>query len=136
MPFRNGCLLHRESWRSSGALKGFSSARPTSSRCGFFRSPKGHRRCRFRGHDVADFMPSTNVAAVPMIGTVKRKSIFRNDSQKLDSAFIEAGLPEKVLLVPLDWCFSAILRPQTGNTHRNPTTTNRQELRRQKKRFH
>lgn len=34
---------------------------------------------------------------------MKRKSIFRNDSQKLDAAFIEAGLPEKVLLVPLDF---------------------------------
>lgn len=34
---------------------------------------------------------------------MKRKSIFRNESQKLDAAFIEAGLPEKVLLVPLDF---------------------------------
>jgi transposase len=48
-------------------------------------------------------MPSTKVAAVPTIGTMKRKSIFRNNSQKLDAAFIEAGLPEKVLLVPLDF---------------------------------
>lgn len=34
---------------------------------------------------------------------MKRKSIFRNESQKLDAAFIEAGLPEKILLVPLDF---------------------------------
>lgn len=37
---------------------------------------------------------------------MKRKSIFRKDSQKLDAAFIEAGLPEKVLLVPLDFAKS------------------------------
>ena len=34
---------------------------------------------------------------------MKRKNIFRNESQKLDAAFIEAGLPERVLLVPLDF---------------------------------
>lgn len=34
---------------------------------------------------------------------MNRKTIFRNESQKLDSAFLEAGLPEKVLLVPLDF---------------------------------
>jgi hypothetical protein len=43
-------------------------------------------------------MPSTKVAAAPTISTMKRKSIFRNNSQKLDTAFIEAGLPGKVLL--------------------------------------
>jgi transposase len=37
---------------------------------------------------------------------MKRKSIFRKDSQKLDAAFIEAGRPEKVLLVPLDFAKS------------------------------
>lgn len=37
---------------------------------------------------------------------MKSKSIFRNNSQKLDSAFIEAGLPEKVLVVPLDFAKS------------------------------
>ena len=52
-------------------------------------------------------MPSTNVAAkATIVGSMKRKSIFRNDSQKLDAAFIEAGLPEKVLLVPLDFAKS------------------------------
>jgi len=41
-------------------------------------------------------MPSTNVAAEAIIGSpMKRKSIFRKDSQKLDAAFIEAGRPEK-----------------------------------------
>ena len=40
------------------------------------------------------------------MGTMKRKSIFRRESQKLDAAFIEAGLPEKVLLVPLDFAKS------------------------------
>jgi transposase len=69
-----------------------------------FKSPKGHRRNRFRGHDVACFKPSTKVAAkVTIVGAMKRKSIFKNESQKLDAAFIEAGLPEKVLLVPLDF---------------------------------
>lgn len=48
-------------------------------------------------------MPSTNVAAAPILGAMKRKNIFRNESQKLDAAFIEAGLPERVLLVPLDF---------------------------------
>ena len=48
-------------------------------------------------------MPSTKVAAVPTIGTMKRNSIFRNESQKLDAAFLEAGLPERILLVPLDF---------------------------------
>jgi len=43
------------------------------------------------------------VAAAPILGAMKRKSIFRNESQKLDAAFIEAGLPERVLLVPLDF---------------------------------
>jgi transposase len=52
---------------------------------------------------VAGFMPSTNVAAAPIFGAMKRKNIFRNESQKLDAAFIEAGLPERVLLVPLDF---------------------------------
>lgn len=37
---------------------------------------------------------------------MKRKSIFRDDSQKLDAAFVEAGLPEKVLLVALDFAKS------------------------------
>lgn len=48
-------------------------------------------------------MPSTNVAAAPILGAMKTKTIFRNESQKLDAAFIEAGLPERVLLVPLDF---------------------------------
>ena len=48
-------------------------------------------------------MPSTKVAAAPILGAMKRKNIFRNESQKLDAAFIEAGLPERVLLVPLDF---------------------------------
>jgi hypothetical protein len=48
-------------------------------------------------------MPSTKVAAAPILGAMKRKNIFRNESQKLDTAFIEAGLPERVLLVPLDF---------------------------------
>lgn len=72
-----------------------------------FSRPEGHRRGRFRGHDVACFMPSTTVAAKATIfGAMKRKSIFRKDSQKLEAAFIEAGLPEKVLLVPLDFAKS------------------------------
>jgi len=33
----------------------------------------------------------------------EKKNIFRNESQKVDAAFIEAGLPERVLLVPLDF---------------------------------
>ena len=37
---------------------------------------------------------------------MKRKSIFKNNSQNIDAAFIEAGLPEKVLLVPLDFAKS------------------------------
>ncbi len=41
-----------------------------------------------------------------MIGAMKRNSIFRKNSQKLDAAFIEAGLPQKVLLVPLDFAKS------------------------------
>ena len=52
-------------------------------------------------------MPSTNVAAKAITaGSMKRKSIFRNDSQKIDAAFIEAGKPEKVLVVPLDFAKS------------------------------
>jgi transposase len=52
-------------------------------------------------------MPSTLVAAVPIIvGAMKRKSIFKKDSQKIDAAFIEAGHPEKILLVPLDFAKS------------------------------
>ena len=52
-------------------------------------------------------MPSTNVAARSIkANPMKIKSIFRNDSQKLDAAFIEAGHPEKVLLVPLDFAKS------------------------------
>ena len=34
---------------------------------------------------------------------MKRKSIFKKDSQKIDAAFIEAGHPEKILLVPIDF---------------------------------
>ena len=37
---------------------------------------------------------------------MKRKSIFKKDSQKIDAAFIEAGHPEKILLVPLDFAKS------------------------------
>ena len=37
---------------------------------------------------------------------MKRKSIFKKTSQNIDAAFIEAGLPEKVLLVPLDFAKS------------------------------
>jgi len=52
-------------------------------------------------------MPSTKVAAeVTIDGAMKRKSIFKNNSQNIDAAFIEAGLPEKVLLVPLDFAKS------------------------------
>lgn len=72
-----------------------------------FSRPEGHRRSRSRGHDVACFMPSTNVAAkATIVGAMKRKSIFKNNSQRIDAAFIEAGLPEKVLLVPLDFAKS------------------------------
>jgi len=37
---------------------------------------------------------------------MKRKSIFKNNSQNIDAAFIEAGCTEKVLLVPLDFAKS------------------------------
>ena len=52
-------------------------------------------------------MPSTDVAAkATIVDAMKRKSIFKNNSQNIDAAFIEAGLPEKVLLVPLDFAKS------------------------------
>ena len=52
-------------------------------------------------------MPSTSVAAkATIVGAMKRKSIFKNNGQNIDAAFIEAGHPEKVLLVPLDFAKS------------------------------
>lgn len=56
---------------------------------------------------------------------MKRKSIFRKDSQKLDAAFVEAGLPEKVLLVPLDFAKSthyACFCDGLGRYHRQAFT--------------
>ena len=41
-----------------------------------------------------------------MIGAMNRKSIFSNNSQNIDAAFVEAGVPERVLLVPIDFAKS------------------------------
>ena len=48
-------------------------------------------------------MPSTFVAAAPIEGEMKTKTIFKNQSQKLQAAFMKAQNPEKVLLVPVDF---------------------------------